>query len=149
MSSSPESITLTDTLLSAVRLQRHLGVRVIVSTQEPTIAPALLDLCSTTIIHRFSSPAWLRALRARIATNFGKQSDSNEENDKVLRESSCGLFETIVTLNTGEALVFCPSAAIKGSSNEDFHANVMGQSYIRVKMRSRLSEDGGKSVMAR
>lgn len=149
MSASPESFTLTNTLLSAVRLQRHLGVRVIVSSQEPTIAPALLDLCSTTIIHRFSSPAWLRALRARIAINVGKRSDAEHEDGRLLGESSCDIFETIVSLSTGEALIFCPSAPIKGSMSDDFQAIVLGQCHVRVKIRARLSEDGGKSILAR
>ncbi|GAD99599.1 hypothetical protein AOR_1_674054 [Paecilomyces variotii No. 5] len=46
MNSSIEAQEFTETLLSAVRLQRHLGARMIISTQEPTISPALLNLCS-------------------------------------------------------------------------------------------------------
>ena len=56
MNSSAEASVFTDTLLSVVRLQRHMGVRVIVSTQEPTISTDLLNLCSVTIVHRFTSP---------------------------------------------------------------------------------------------
>ncbi|KAH8772402.1 hypothetical protein BGZ57DRAFT_984554 [Hyaloscypha finlandica] len=71
MDASVEVLTFTNTLLATVRLQRHLGAQIIVSTQEPTISPALLDLCSVTIVHRFTSPATLseeplgsRSLRA-------------------------------------------------------------------------------------
>jgi len=66
MNSATEASTLTETLLSSIRLQRHLGTRVFISTQEPTISPALLDLCSITIVHRFSSPEWLKCLRQHL-----------------------------------------------------------------------------------
>lgn len=55
MNNSVEARGFTETLLSAVRLQRHLGVRMFISTQEPTTSTALLNLCSTTV-HRFSFP---------------------------------------------------------------------------------------------
>lgn len=60
MNDSGDSSALTDNLLETIRLQRHLAVRIIISTQEPTISPKLLDLCSITIVHRFTSPEWLR-----------------------------------------------------------------------------------------
>ncbi len=52
-------------LLEPIRLQHHLGARII-ATHEPTVSPAL-ELCSVTIVHRFSSPAWLRTLREYLA----------------------------------------------------------------------------------
>lgn len=58
---------LTDTLLSVIRQQRHLGARVLIATQEPTISPELLVLCNVTIVHRFTSPAWYRAIEKHIA----------------------------------------------------------------------------------
>ncbi|KAH7111372.1 hypothetical protein EDB81DRAFT_671448 [Dactylonectria macrodidyma] len=44
MTESDESQVFTESLLSAIRLQRHNGTRIIISTQEPTISPGLLDL---------------------------------------------------------------------------------------------------------
>ncbi|KAK8072306.1 hypothetical protein PG996_005654 [Apiospora saccharicola] len=67
MSESAEAQTLTNSLLSTIRLQRHLGARVFISTQEPTISPKLLDLCSITIVHHFQSPDWLRVLKGHLA----------------------------------------------------------------------------------
>ena len=67
MNNSVAARGFTGTLLSAVRLQRHLGVRMFISTQEPTISTALLNLCSTAIVHRFSSPEWLRVLQRHLA----------------------------------------------------------------------------------
>ena len=67
MNSSVEASAFTETLVSVVRLQCHLAARVIISTQEPTISTTLLNLCSVTIVHRFTSPEWLRILKNHIA----------------------------------------------------------------------------------
>jgi len=98
MTGSASAQRFTDTLLSTIRLQRHLGVRVLVSTQEPTISSKLLDLCSCTIVHRFSSPEWLAFLRSHIA---GAEHGART-----------GLMARVVALNCGEAFVFAPSALV-------------------------------------
>ena len=67
MRESPAAQKLTESLITAVRLQRHLACRVIIATQEPTISPRLLDLCSFTLVHRFTSPDWLKVLRNHLA----------------------------------------------------------------------------------
>lgn len=151
MTGSPESAVLTNTLLSTVRLQRHLGARIFVSTQEPTIAPAFLDLCTVTLIHRFSSPAWLRALGAHIAlmqqhdpVSVAQRDDSFESS----KETAKHLFEKIVRLETGEAFVFAPSATVAIGNPGCSSTSGLTRSYTKVKIRSRLSEDGGRSVFA-
>ncbi|KAE8366116.1 hypothetical protein BDV27DRAFT_156197 [Aspergillus caelatus] len=93
MSETPAAKDLTDTFLNIIRQQRHLGVRTIISTQEPTISPRLIDLCSMTIIHRFTS----------------------------LSECLDGLHE-IARLRTGEALVFAPSAYLLDEKNSAINA---------------------------
>ncbi|KAJ5825667.1 hypothetical protein N7474_002805 [Penicillium riverlandense] len=40
---SPEANGLTGTMLSIVHQQRHLGTRVVIATQEPTVSSKLLD----------------------------------------------------------------------------------------------------------
>ena len=67
MNTSADALTFTNNLLSTIRLQRHLGARVIISTQEPTISPVLLDLSNVTIVHRFTSPQWLQTLKGHLA----------------------------------------------------------------------------------
>ena len=66
MLDSPGSKFLTDSLDNIIRLQRHWGTRVIISTQEPTVSTALIALCSVTVIHRFTSPTWYVALKKHI-----------------------------------------------------------------------------------
>jgi hypothetical protein len=47
----------TGRLLKTIRKQRHVGARVVIATQEPTLDTSLFDLCSITMVHRCSSPA--------------------------------------------------------------------------------------------
>ncbi|KAK3364455.1 hypothetical protein B0T25DRAFT_443592 [Lasiosphaeria hispida] len=140
MNDSPECQTLTEALLATIRLQRHLGARVVISTQEPTISPKLLDLCSVTVVHRFTSPDWLNALRkhlagvsagskmleraesaakraaaaARVGGEEGEDGVVDGAGAMVLGEGDPGmeLFAKIVTLKVGEALMFAPSAVV-------------------------------------
>lgn len=83
---------LTQNLLSLIRQQRHLGLRVIVATQEPSvIPPAIIDLCSTVIAFRFSSPLWATALAKHVCS--GKDIESAE------------WFDTAVELATGQGIM--------------------------------------------
>lgn len=151
MTSSPESSVLTNSLLSTVRLQRHLGARIFVSTQEPTIAPAFLDLCTVTIIHRFSSPAWLHALDAHIALMQQHESDSIAQRDNhsnSRKETAREIFKKIIQLKPGEALVFAPSAMTAIGNVDGSSVDGSTKFYMQVRIRSRLSDDGGCSVLA-
>lgn len=150
MNAGSEASTLTNTLLSSIRLQRHLGTRIFISTQEPSISPKLLDLCSITIVHRFTSPDWLRCLRSHLAAldnDDGLTADANLKLDNV--------FSQIVKLKVGQALIFAPSAIIgvKTIEDQDFgeaksEIQRLGIEYIRAKIRTRVTDDGGKSVFA-
>ncbi|KEQ74245.1 hypothetical protein M436DRAFT_71698 [Aureobasidium namibiae CBS 147.97] len=48
MKNTPAAETLTENLLTVIREQRHNACRIVIATQEPTISPKLLDLCSMT-----------------------------------------------------------------------------------------------------
>ncbi|KAF7888983.1 hypothetical protein EAF00_009283 [Botryotinia globosa] len=173
--------SLTGNLLSTIRLQRHLGTRIFISTQEPTISPALIDLCSMTIVHRFSSPDWLKCLRSHVAALHN--SESNSRDDESTRRN---VFKEIVTLRVGEALLFAPEAMIykdcdrinlspgiesstpliNGESsnnvsekkngkaierdyvNDEQALRKLGTDYVKIKVRARLTNDGGRSVLA-
>lgn len=177
MGSSPESQTLTESLLSAIRLQRHLAVRVIISTQEPTVSPKLLDLCSITVVHRFQSPDWLQMLKGHLAglsTNVLIR-DRDEEMRRAQGENlvedaaldgirgisitpqnpALEMMSHIVKLRTGEALIFAPGAFVavekKGVDRNGDRVMVprrLDHDVMRVRMRLRITQDGGRSVMA-
>ncbi|KAI2603516.1 uncharacterized protein GGS25DRAFT_96724 [Hypoxylon fragiforme] len=179
MNASAEASALTEQLLATIRLQRHLGVRVIISTQEPTVSPKLLDLCSVTIVHRFTSPDWLHTLQRHLAGvsitrrmkekmgsnglgngNGNSNGNGNGNGNGVaslgsrfqtlsLEDSdpTLAMFMQIVKLRVGEALLFSPSAVIavdeKCSAIEKLNNGV-----LKIKIRKRVTEDGGKSIMA-
>lgn len=155
MNTSPEAETLTNSLLTTIRLQRHLAARVIISTQEPTISSQLLDLCSVTIVHRFTSPDWLRVLRRHIA-GASLVDSSSEDSDSTAADAEAkktdDLLSQVVTLRVGEALLFSPSAIArwddKSAEGGVNIAKKLAAGYIKVQIRSRITEDGGKSVMA-
>ncbi|KAH7418481.1 hypothetical protein BKA64DRAFT_563940, partial [Cadophora sp. MPI-SDFR-AT-0126] len=149
MNGGSEASTLTNALLSSISLQRHNGTRVFISTQEPSISPKLLDLCSITIVHRFTSPDWLRCMRSHLATldnDEGLTTNSKLKLDNV--------FNQIVKLKVGEALLFAPSAIVKvtkteGESGVETHEiQRLGIEYLQIKIRGRVTADGGRSVLA-
>lgn len=162
MNESAEAQTLTETLLSTIRLQRHLAARIIISTQEPTISQDLLGLCSVTIVHRFTSPEWMRSLRAHLAAAASDMAESEgdaDDQDADLARSliagakghtSSEIFKKIVGLEVGEALVFSPTAMIGvgGTSNGGSRYIKLGTGVLKVRVRARLTTDGGKSHMA-
>ncbi|KDQ29197.1 hypothetical protein PLEOSDRAFT_1112157 [Pleurotus ostreatus PC15] len=127
---------LTQSLLGLVRQQRHLAMRVIISTQEPTaIPPVLLDLCMISIMHRFSSPTWWEHLVKHVSAEI----------------SGGEAFDKVVMLQTGEALIIAPSAL--GCFEEDGPPDLsmpvsrLGRRYMIMKTRARVTADGGASLL--
>ncbi|RYP04117.1 hypothetical protein DL764_004664 [Monosporascus ibericus] len=162
MNESAEAGTLTEQLLATIRLQRHLGARVVISTQEPTVSPKLLDLCSMTIVHRFTSPDWLNALQRHLAgisivsrlrekangtdDDAGKLADGFKELSIKDTDPATAMFAHIVQLKVGEALVFAPSAVL--GVDDSFNVKKLSHGVLKVRIRNRVTEDGGRSVMA-
>ena len=150
---SSSASTLTNALLSTIRLQRHLGLRVVISTQEPTVSPKLLDLCSVTIVHRFSSPAWMKALRDHLAGGIKGQHSGKVDGVDGVGDH----FDRIVKLRIGEALLFAPNAAVSlgpengaGASDSTTGLSVkrLGHGVFKILVRDRITTDGGATIMA-
>lgn len=158
MNESAEAQTLTGTLLSTIRLQRHLGARIIICTQEPTISPALLDLCSVTIVHRFTSPKWMQSLKAHLAAVDSDMADQvldasyqqGNLTSRVRNHTVSLIFKEIVGLGVGEALIFSPSAMIDAIlvNGDTVEYAKLGTGFLKARVRTRLTTDGGKSVLA-
>ena len=129
MTGTPTSKALTESLLSVIRQQRHFGAWVVISTQEPTISPRLMDLCSSTVIHRFTSPEWFGVLRRHISME-------EEENPE--------LFRRILNLRVGEAFLFAPSTLLCRSDARKLER--LGPDLLHIKVRRRVTWDGGKSI---
>ncbi len=133
---SPGAIKFTDHLMSTIRMQRHHATRVVIATQEPTISGGLLDLCSTSIVHRFSSPAWFEAIKEHLGAASSLVASTAEQK---------ALFEGIVNLGTGESFVFSPSSFL---CFKDGKEGVLGADMVKMKTRSRTGKDLGRSKMA-
>lgn len=131
MLDTPGSRFLTDCLAKTIRLQRHQGARVIISTQEPTVSTDLIALCSVTVIHRFTSPAWYAALKKHISA-------MGDDDKATMRQ--------IEGLETGEALVYAPNAVL-GRNEDDSLIKATGR-LLKLNIRKRVTYDGGESIMA-
>lgn len=136
MNKTAAADTFTERLLTTIREQRHNAARVIIATQEPTISERLLDLCSISIVHRFTSPAWFLSIKDHLS-GASKLVTSSEEQH--------AMFERIVDLHVGECLVFSPSSFVR---MEDGKVKKLGAVAMKMKSRKRLGEDGGMSVLA-
>jgi hypothetical protein len=130
MLNTPGSKILTNHLTSVIRLQRHKGARIVISTQEPTVSTDLIALCSVTVIHRFTSPAWYAALKKHISAM-----DDDEER-----------MHEIEGLETGEALVYAPNAVL-GKKEDGSLIKATGR-LLKLNVRNRVTADGGESIMA-
>ncbi|KAF8651052.1 hypothetical protein AX16_004915 [Volvariella volvacea WC 439] len=141
---------LTESLLSVVRQERHLNARVVISTQEPTVVPPkFLELSSFVIVHRFSSPQWLHHLVSHVSIPKASQDE---------------IFSKILSLQTGQALVFTPAGVGVSSKRSNdggpgasswFSAEPsvdqivpFGQGYLTVHSRQRITLDGGQTLVA-
>ena len=81
----------------------------------------------------------------------------NREDSEEVREDSLtnegtvqDIFNDIVKLRVGEALLFCPNATVglTAGADEETSLRRLGFGYIKFKIRNRLTDDGGKSVLA-
>lgn len=163
-----------------------------IATQEPTLSPSILDLCNVTIVHRFTSPAWFKALESHLAGACLGVSKAEGGS----KSGTQDFFRKIVKLRTGEAFVFCPTAILDAitikAKNHSAHSDSdtledgtsegsgtdgspeiergedgesegseaeseeiqpmrvqeLGARYIRLKIRNRVTADGGRSILS-
>ncbi|KAL4907068.1 hypothetical protein BDW74DRAFT_150179 [Aspergillus multicolor] len=136
MTDTPAAKELTETFLTIIRQQRHLGVRTVISTQEPTISPRLIDLCSMTIIHRFTSPKWYETIRSHLPIETVSGNNEHGIPDGLYR---------IASLRTGEAIVFAPSAQLVDG---DMVALDTKHRTFRMAVRKRITWDAGRTILS-
>ncbi|KAL4940622.1 hypothetical protein BDV06DRAFT_230213 [Aspergillus oleicola] len=132
---TPTAKDLTETFLIIIRQQRHLGVRTIISTLEPVISPKLIDLCSTTIIHRFTSPNWYTTVHRHIPI----ENNFNDGKDKILEP----LYQ-ISSLRAREAIVFAPSAHLLNEEHMELDTK---HHTLRMAVRNRITWDDGRTIV--
>ena len=96
-----------------------------------------------TIVHRFTSPSWLTALRSHLAGASGASGESSRDVDRI--------FQEIVSLDAGQALLFSPAAMLEvesSTSHSGLKMRKLGFGYVKIHVRMRLTADGGKSILA-
>jgi hypothetical protein len=104
---------------------------VIIATQEPTVIPStILDLASMIICHRFSSPAWCTHLARHVSAS----------------SESADWYQQVTLLATGDALVFSPAAVI--AADDRGGVVLLGREHLKLRVRPRLTLDGGASLLA-
>jgi hypothetical protein len=119
----PGNEELTASIVDIVRLMRHEGIRVLISTQSPlSMPPELLELVSITILHSFQSIDWFNYLSSKISMPH--------------------IFEKVKRL--------LPGNAIAASTKMDIAAdNQECQDCVEIQIRNRLTTDLGASVSNR
>lgn len=101
-----------------IREVRHHGTSVLIASQDPISIPrAIVELSSTVILHRLTSPLWLRHLRGAISS---LQAVADQD---------------VASLQPGEALVWA-----QRSTEHRFTERPQ-----KVQMRTRVSKHGGST----
>jgi hypothetical protein len=112
---------LTAALVEAVREMRHLGASLVIASQDPLSIPqSVLELSSIVLLHRMTSPRWLKHLQGALAATKGLR------------------IQDLASLPAGTALAWahqCTDARFKRGPR-------------RVRIRPRLSKHGGATVRA-
>lgn len=143
----PAAERFTSSLLTTIREHRHNSARVIIATQEPSISGRLLDLCSVSIIHRFTSPAWFAAIRDHLG---GASKMVKAEEDGGKDEGRADLFRRIMALKVGESLVFSPTSWVHGGEvpggGQAVEPRPLGSGVLWMKARKRYGDDAGKTM---
>ena len=92
-------------------------------------------------MHRFTSPEWFRTLHEHLAGI-----NTLEEPAGAPKRNVQSIFAEIVDLEPGEALIFSPSAMLELVQGEI--SGKLGMGWLKVQVRRRLTEDGGRSILA-
>lgn len=125
--SGPGCIELSNAIVDTVRLMRHEGIRVLISTQSPlTMPPELLELASVTILHKFQSADWAKYLGSKVTLPPGG-------------------FEEIQSLQQGEALLLSTQIDVSERENSVGEESASVVNHLKVSVRPRLTLDLGAS----
>lgn len=134
-------------IIGNIRLQRHLGLRTIISTQDPFIHPELLELSSMVIFHRFTSPRWFETIRKHVGFQAKAQpADSSRvwgEDEPQKGEED--IFNNIMSLDPGEAYIYCPLLVTPENNWGGSTLKKFGNGVFKVMIRQKITVDGGAS----
>ncbi|EGX43769.1 hypothetical protein AOL_s00215g505 [Orbilia oligospora ATCC 24927] len=137
-----------ESIIGNIRLERHLGLRTIVSTQDPFIHPEIMELSSMVIFHRFDIPRWFEEIRKHVGFQTKTQAPEPSQNvwgDEELQKPEADIFGEIKGLDTGEACIYCPKLVIPENSWGVSTLKKFGNGVFKVMIRQKITIDGGAS----
>ncbi|MDY4756135.1 MAG: ATP-binding protein [Parabacteroides sp.] len=112
---------LVGSITTAIREMRHKGVSIMIASQDPMSLPTeIIELSSIVVMHRFSSPAWVKHVQRAITP---LQTLTATE---------------MAALGSGEAYLWANKATDKGIT----------QRPIKISIRPRVTKHGGDTVQA-
>lgn len=113
--------TLNNDIIDIIRMQRHYGIRTIISTQNPCVLnKEIIELTNFMVLHRFSSPRWYEYIKKLY--NIKEYIELND--DKI------NTFEFLLKIDTGSCILVCPKQDI----------------FINLKIDKRITKDLGSSI---
>ncbi|KAF3906730.1 hypothetical protein AA313_de0201735 [Arthrobotrys entomopaga] len=142
MTAKAASQKFAESVITNVRLYRHVGLRTIISTQDPDVHPQLLELSNFILMHRFDSPRWFEIIRKYVGFAVEQESDSRAETGS-RKNQALKIFEQIMMLNPGEALLYCPRLVTTDGHRGDRQVAYLQNKLIKILVRRRLTKDGG------
>jgi len=112
---------LVGSITTAIREMRHKGVSIMIASQDPMSLPTeIIELSSIVVMHRFSSPAWVKHVQKAITP---LQTLTPTE---------------MASLGSGEAYLWANKASDKSIT----------QRPIKISIRPRVSKHGGDTIQA-
>lgn len=112
---------LVGSITTAIREMRHKGVSIMIASQDPMSLPTeIIELSSIVVMHRFSSPAWVKHVQKAITP---LQTLTATE---------------MATLGSGEAYLWANKASDKSIT----------QRPIKISIRPRVTKHGGDTIQA-
>lgn len=112
---------LVGSITTAIREMRHKGVSIMIASQDPMSLPTeIIELSSIVVMHRFSSPAWVRHVQKAITP---LQTLTATE---------------MAALGSGEAYLWANKATDKAIT----------QRPIKISIRPRVTKHGGDTIQA-
>lgn len=112
---------LVGSITTAIREMRHKGVSIMIASQDPMSLPTeIIELSSIVVMHRFSSPAWVKHVQKAITP---LQTLTATE---------------MAALGSGEAFLWANKASDK----------MITQRPIKISIRPRVTKHGGDTIQA-
>ena len=112
---------LVGSITTAIREMRHKGVSIMIASQDPMSLPTeIIELSSIVVMHRFSSPAWVKHVQKAITP---LQTLTATE---------------MAALGSGEAFIWASKASDK----------MITQRPMKISIRPRVTKHGGGTIQA-